>query len=750
MFRISLPALAILGAALVGCGGASTRCARLTEEASVDEAAEPWAPTSVAEGSFIEQYAATHGFRLGQPASIRITPDESQVLFLRSGPRSFVRSLWAFDVASGEVDEVLTAEQLLGGEEEELSVEERARRERLRLSARGIAGYELSADGARILVPLSGRLFVVTRESSEVKELPTGEGYANDAHFSPDGERVAFVRDGDLYVIDVGGGRERRLTRTASETIVNGMPEFVAQEEMGRYRGYWWSPDGRQLLYQETDVSPVAEWHILDPMHPERPAEAHRYPRPGEANVKVRLGVISVTGGRTRWVDWDRDTHPYLATVDWPSDGPLSILVQNRLQNEEVLLRVDPRSGRTAPIHTERDEAWINLEQAMPRYLDGGESFLWSSERDGHWVLERRGVDGSKQATLTAADLGYEGLVAVDEDGGFAWVLANRGDPTSQHVVKVPLGGGDAVPMTEGRGLHDADVHGEIWVHTDRPLEGGLTFRVMRGSEEIGTLPSVAESLPFTPNVELLTVGERALNAVVVRPRNFEEGRSYPVLVSVYGGPHHRTVRASPLRYLREQWYADHGFIVVSADGRGTPGRGREFERAIYRDVISAPLDDQVAALTALGERVPEMDLSRVGIYGWSFGGYFSAHAVMQRPDVFHAGVAGAPVADWGDYDTHYTERYMGLPADNAEGYEHTSVLTHAPRLERPLLIIHGTADDNVYFVHAIKMSDALLRAGRSHDFLPLSGFTHMVAEPDVTLNLHRRIVGFLVDSLSR
>jgi dipeptidyl-peptidase-4 len=438
--------------------------------------------------------------------------------------------------------------------------------------------------------------------------------------------------------------------------------------------------------------------------------------------------------------------------VEWPGEGPLAIVVQNRRQNEELVLSVDPTNGRTATLHTERDAAWVNLEQGLPHFIDGGRAFLWATERDGHAVLERRGVDGTLQASLTEPGLGYEGLISVDEEAGVAFITANRGDPTSAHVVRVPLdpSAGPAVPLTEGRGIHSAVVRGGLWIHTAEPVEGGVTVRVMRGDETIGELPSVAEAAPFTPEIELFTVGERALHAVVIRPRNFEPGTRYPVLVSVYGGPHHRTVRASPRRYLREQWYADHGFIVVSADGRGTPGRGREFERAIHHDVITLPLEDQIAALTALAERVPEMDLGRVGIYGWSFGGYFSAHAVMQRPDVFHAAVAGAPVADWRDYDTHYTERYMGLPDDNPEGYAHTSVLTHAPRLERPLLVIHGTADDNVYFVHAIKMSDALLRAGRPHDFLPLSGFTHMVAEPDVTLNLHRRIVGFLAGALGR
>ncbi len=724
------------------------------QEAPHAEAARAPAPVPevIAEGEFIEQYAVTNRFRLGRPRSIRVAPGGDEVLFLRSGARDFVQSLWSFDVESGEARELLTSERLLGGADEELSPEERARRERLRMSARGIARYELSKDGARMLVPMSGRLFVFTRESGEVQELATGEGHANDAHFSPDGSRVAYVRGGDLYVVGVAGGAERRLTRTASETITNGLPEFVAQEEMGRYRGYWWSPDSRRLLYQETDSAPVAEWHILDPMHPENAAETHRYPRPGEANVNVRLGFVAATGGPTRWVSWDREAYPYLATVKWRAETPLALVVQNRHQSEELVLTVDPRSGRTTTVHTESDAAWLNLEQTVPRFLNGGEHFLWVTERDGAPVLERRSIDGSLVATLTTPDLGYEGLIRVDEEAGNAWVRINDGDATQQQIARVPLArasdGSEPERMTTGRGMHDAIVGGEVWVHTASPLEGSMTFTVMRSGDALGELPSVAEAPPFTPQIELMKVSEGQLNAVVIRPRNFVTGMSYPVLVSVYGGPHHRTVRASPLRYLLQQWLADHGYIVVSIDGRGTPGRGREFERAIHHDVISAPLEDQVSALGALGEAIPEMDLSRVGVYGWSFGGYFSAHAVMQRPEVFHAGIAGAPVADWRDYDTHYTERYMGLPAENEEGYAHTSVLTHAPNLERPLFIIHGTADDNVYFVHAIKMSNTLLRAGRAHDFLPLSGMTHMVADPAVSRSLHERFVEFFHDNV--
>jgi dipeptidyl-peptidase-4 len=264
-----------------------------------------------------------------------------------------------------------------------------------------------------------------------------------------------------------------------------------------------------------------------------------------------------------------------------------------------------------------------------------------------------------------------------------------------------------------------------------------------------GELVSVAEQPPFVPQVELTAIGsEPELHTSILRPRGFDANKRYPVIVYVYGGPHVQTATAGGRRRLLNQWIADHGFIVVSIDGRGTPARGRAWERAVKGNLIELPLADQVRGLQALGEKYAEMDLSRVGIYGWSFGGYFSAMAVMQRPEIFHVGVAGAPVVDWLDYDTHYTERYLGLPTENETGYRASSVLTYAPQLTRPLLIIHGTADDNVYFLHSMKLSDALFRAGKSYDFLPLAGFTHMVPDPLVTERLYGRIVAHFVEHL--
>lgn len=751
----------------LACSGPTLGCSSRADDA-LDPNPSGGGPRYAAAASpsddFLTAYAETNRFRSGHPRAIEVLRDGSGVLFLRSPARSFEGTLYFFDAASGEERALLTAADLLRGAGEELTAEERARRERMRLTASGIASYRVSHDGARVLVPLSGRLFLVDRaragQEGSVRELESTAGAAVDPRFSPDDTKIAVVRDGDLYVIDVATGEERRLTTRPSAEVENGLAEFVAQEEMGRMRGFWWSPDGRSIAYQQTDTSGMERMHILDPMHPEREAAEWPYPRPGRQNASVRLGVIAASGGPTRWIEWDTERYPYLASVAWAQGAPLTVLVQSRDQHDEVLYTVDPATGALRELLAEHDDAWINLDQTVPRWIDGGARFLWSSERSGDHRLELRSADGQLVRELTGEGFGYRALLAVDEERGEAWVRASA-EPSETHVWRVPLSGeGEPVRESEERGEHDAVVgHGAaLFVHTKHTADGVQASVVRRrGGETVGTLGSAAEAPPFSPSLSFETVGERELRAVIVRPRDFEEGVRYPVILYVYGGPHHRNVTATANAYLLSQWYADHGYVVVSIDGRGTPARGRAWERAIDGDFISAPLDDQVDGLQALAAAHPEMDLERVGVWGWSFGGYFSAMAVLRRPDVFRAGVAGAPVSEWRDYDTHYTERYLGLPeaADAPEGpYRRSSVLTYAveaPAAEhRPLLVIHGTADDNVYFSHALKLQNALLRAGRPADLLALSGLTHMVPEPLVMRRMHERMLGFFEAHLRR
>lgn len=695
---------------------------------------------------FLSRYAETYRFTHGRPALIRVTPDGDAVCYLRSGPRSFVRDLYQFDPATGKESVIATAEQLIGSAEDELTPEESARRERMRLAARGIATFELSKDGAQLLVPLSGRLFVIERVTGAVKELKSDGSAPLDPQFSPDGKSIACVRDGDLYAIDIASGVERRLTAGATETLTHGLAEFVAQEEMDRMHGFWWSPDSQRIALQETDESQVDELFISDPANPSKPPQRWRYPRPGSANAAIRLFVIPAAGGERREIKWDRDAFPYLAEATWDQGAPLTLVVQNRRQTEEVILAVDEQTLATTELHRERDDAWLNLDKGLPRWINNGQAFLWTTERHGGWQLELRDRAGKLLGDLTTRELGYRGLAAVLENRNEAIVAAGD-NPTETHLYRISLDPKQphAERITNEPGLHGGvwAREGDLYVHTLADLKGENRFDVRRNDgKSLGALPQQSESPGFVPQVTLKRVAaDPDLYAAIIRPRDFDAASRYPVIVSVYGGPHAQTVVANANKYLLDQWFADHGFIVVSIDGRGTPSRGREFERAIKGDFITLPLADQVRGLQALAAAHPEMDLDRVGIHGWSFGGYFTAMALLQRPDLFRAGVAGAPVVDWADYDTHYTERYLGLPDENVAGYRHSNVLTHAERLEGKLLLIHGTADDNVYFQHSVKLADALFRAGQEFEFLPLLSLTHMTPEPLVNQRLHRRML---------
>jgi dipeptidyl-peptidase-4 len=695
---------------------------------------------------FLRQYSETRRFMSGRPVGVKIAPDEKSVLFLRTSPTSNVQMLYAFDVESGQAKELLTPEAILKGAEETLTPEEKARRERMRVSARGFTGYQISEDGARLLVPLSGRLYVVERASGKVTELKTGAGTL-DPKFSPDGKQVAYVREHDVYRIDIAANKEQRVTTGGTETKTHGLAEFVAQEEMSRFSGYWWSPDAKSVAYTESDTSEVEKLTIVDVMHPERGGEDFAYPRPGKANAKVRLGVVPVTGGKTTWVSWDATKYPYLATVTWPKGGQLTVLVQNRNQTEEQLLAVDPRTGKTRELLTEKDNAWVNLDQDFPLWLEDGSGFLWYTERNGGPEVELRKADGSLDKSLVKPDAGFRALARfVQKD---RTLYFNGGpNPTESYLWRVKDGGapekvssGATGPGTEGGTVSKNG--GLLMLNASGPKSMPKTLVLRADGTRVGELPEIGEEPPFVPNLEVRQVGPKKFWASIVRPRDFKKGQKLPVIVEVYGGPTTTVVHQNMGAHLMAQWMADQGFLVVKFDGRGTPLRGAAWEREVKYDFATVTIEDQAAAIQELAKEVPEIDINRVGIEGWSFGGYMSALAVLKRPDVFKAAVAGAPVVDWLDYDTHYTERYLGVPQEHPEAYEKSSLLTYAKQ-DKPigkLLLIHGTADDNVYFFHTLKLSDALFRAGKPHDLLPLSGLTHMVPDPVVTERQWERVM---------
>jgi len=721
-------------------------------------------PTPKAAADLLAAYAATDRFRSGTPIAITPTPDGSAVLFLRTAEGTIVRDLYEFDCASGESRLLLTAAELLEGKDEILTPEEQARRERMRMNSRGISSFSLSKDGSKILVPLSDRLFVVDRGTRVKREVTGASGFPYDARFSPDGRLLAAVRNDEVMIHDLAAGRWWTATTGAGGEITNGTAEFVAQEEMGRFRGYWFSPDCKYLCYQQTDNEGVETFYIGDPSDPAKAPQTWPYPRAGKKNAAVKLAITPIVEGKVgeaQWIDWDREKYPYLATVTWEKNSPLTLLVQNRNQTEQVLLAVNVETGATTALLTERDPTWINIYESCPKWLEDGSGFLWVSEQYEATTppgtdfarLELRNRDGSLRSVITPPGYPFINCLSLDDAGGKAYISTSA-VPTQLHGAVVSLDAPGRAPelLNQGPGIYSQTFSKDnrTYVESSATLNGepAWVVKTNRNStwKTIGEIPSVAEVPGVRPNVELTSV--RAANgleyyASIVRPRAFKAGERYPVIVSVYGGPAAPSVDSSSRRYLLHQYYAEHGFIVVAIDNRGTQRRGRAWERAIKNNFIQTPLEDQTTVLSLLGKKYPELDLQHVGIFGWSFGGYFSAMAAMQRPDIYRCAIAGAPVCSWEDYDTHYTERYLGLPQENARGYKDSDVLTYCEDLRVPFMLIHGTADDNVYFVHSLKLAKKLFDSSRNFEFIPLSGFTHMVNKPEAVVQLHTRQVRF-------
>ena len=709
---------------------------------------------------FLSDLAHTRKYTLGRATRPRFLPDGSQVLFLRATARSPVQSLYAFDVQSGQIREVISPAEVLKGSEEKLGPEERARRERMRVSASGFTAFEIAHDGRKVLLLLGGRIFVVPVATATADAgggagggasaievaAPDAEGRTPfDPHFSPDGSQVAFVRGNALWVAPVGGGAARALAKSPGRDVGIAQAEFVAQEEMDRYAGYWWSPDGSLVAYEQWDAAPVEKLFVGDPADPTADAGPTPYPRPGHPNVDVALFVVAARGGKPTAVTWDKARFPYLTDVQWDEGGPLALTVMSRDQKDLVLLAADAKAGKTTVLLREHDDVWLNLhppgsrtfatEQSAAaaghRWLGDGSGFLWTTERNGAWQLELHAADGKLVRALTTPELGLFGIRKVDLSSRTV-VVAAAPEPLTPADQAIDA----QFARSGGAALYVRSAVDQVYDPEVRRADGSVA----------GVLASVAEKTPLAPRVEIQKLGPApGYWTSIVRPRDFDPKKKYPVIVEVYGGPHTTVVHRALLGYVESQFIADHGFIVVSVDNKGTPGRGRAWERELFGKLGDLPLEGQVLGLEALAQKEPAMDLGRVGIFGHSFGGFLSAYAVMRRPDVYRAAVASAPVSDWLEYDTFYTERYLGVPdLRTHELYDKNGLLDYAKDLTRPLLIIHGTADDNVHMVHSLKLVDALFRAGRPYDFLTLAHSTHAPREPALLLRYYQRIFDFL------
>ncbi|MER7850125.1 prolyl oligopeptidase family serine peptidase [Kitasatospora sp. NPDC096077] len=666
-------------------------------------------------GSLPRQLARTRRFTLGAPVQPEPTADGVTVLFLRSrGGADPISCLWALDVGSG-AERLVADPGALG-------------------AAGGIGSY--STDGAGVLAAfaLDGGVWLADARTGSVRRVVSGCS-VEEVRLDPTGRRIAYVSGGALRVVDVDGAGDRTLAGPEAEDVAYGLAEYVAAGEMHRDRGYWWSPDGSALLVARVDDRPVGRWYLADPTDPGQRPRAIRYPLAGTANAEVTLWLLGLDGGRTE-VRWDRAAFEYVTAAGWDGHGPYAA-VQSRDQRTVRTLAISA-DGTTRVLAERSDPHWVELLPGLPVRTAGGA--LVDTADDGD--TRRLTVDGEP---VTPDGLQLRAVLGTE---GEQVLFTASAEPTETHLWTYEPGSGIR-QLSSGPGLHDGVARGGTLVLTTRSPGGGTT--VLRDGRTPLLLVSHAEPPVVTARPELLRLGPRELRVNLFLPTDHRPGDGpLPVLLDPYGGPAMQKATTSGAWHEQvSQWFADQGFAVLVVDGRGTPGRGPRWDKSIWGDKAGPALEDQIEALQELARLRPGLlDLDRVGIRGWSYGGFLAALAVLRRPDVFHAASAGAAPTDHRLYDTHWQERFLGHPDRFPEHYDSCDLIAEAAKLSRPLLLIQGLADDNVFPVHALRFSSALLAAGRPHEVLPLRGTGHRPTDEAVVENLLLHELGFLRRSL--
>ena len=698
---------------------------------------------------FPQQFARTRRFSLGVPQQFTVSADGQRVLFLRSASGTDPRVLlWLFE--NGRERPLLDPAD----------------------DPAGVAGYAADREARVVACAVGGALWTVRTDGGEPRRLRT-PGPVADPRPSPDGTLIAYLTGGSLRLLRTDGTGDRALAQPGSGNgsgasdgdgdgdgdgpeVTYGLPDYTARASIGRSRGYWWSPSGDRLLVARVDPSMVQRRYIADPANPDRPPRTVRYPAAGTPNAETSLRLVTVdgrhtpvrlplrapepatsgSGGGTR-SDWRAPAFEYLLSAAWGSAGPV-VTLQTRDQRTVWVLAVDPATGGVAPLSQHTDDAWVQVPPGAPLHTAAGVPVLPCLRGDRHSI----------RIGEVPAPAGLEVRAVLGAVGERVLFTASR-EPTETHVWSWTAGGGFE-QLTAEAGVHTAAAGGDTLVLDSRTPDG-QTVTVLRGGQPAGRIAVLAEEPPVRPGPIQLTLGGRELRSRLHLPSWHRPGSGrLPVLLSPYGGPGMQVVtRARGGHTAVCQWFAEQGFAVLATDGRGTPGRGVAWQRAVLGDRLGPVLEDQVDALHAAAERHGELDLDRVAVRGWSFGGYLAAGAVLLRPDVFHAAVAGALPADRRLYDSYWEERFLGHPDVRPEGYDRSSLLPHAHRLSRPLMLVHGLADDNVYPVNTLRLSAALLAAGRPHTVLPLPGTGHLVAREGLADNLLRLELDFLQRSLA-
>lgn len=687
--------------------------------------------------SFPRQSAATRNFQLGAPRSFHICESGDKVLFLRSDSgRDSVNSLWIYDVAK-RIETKFADPRVLLADNAEVPAAERARRERMRETTSGITGYSTDSSGTKVAFALSGQLFVGETSGQSLNDLKV-DGPVIDPKLSPDGNFIAWCNGKDLLIANFSGSEVKNLTNEEATNVAWGLADFIAAEEFGRMHGFWWSPQSDSLIVESVNDAEVQTWWISDPATPAKAPQEIHYPAAGTKNAIVGLQKISITGERES-IHWDNDAFEYLISVSWQKDCNALITVADRAQQHFVTYSVAATGLEN--VHEVTDHEFVEVISGQPR---------WHKNQIVS-VIDNRSTDTREVqiAGKAVTPIGLQVMSIVDIEDDYIDVVATQ-DALSRDLLRIGFDG-SITEISQGGMASATGTTADLQVVIESRLDTHTrSYQLRRGVKTEHYFDSLAESPNFNSQVHFLQTGSSKVNTAVLFPRDHVyASKKLPVMMRPYGGPHGPQVLKGALSFAIDQWFADQGFVVVVADNRGTGGRGPAWDHAIYQDFVAPVLEDQVQAIADVAMHFPDdVDQTRVGITGWSFGGYLSALAVMKRPDVFHAAVAGAPVTEWLWYDTAYTERYLGHPEKFPEIYEDHSLMPMANQLETPLMLVHGLADDNVVAAHSLSLSGALLANKKPHTVLPLSGVTHMTPQEIISENLMLLTVEYLKEHL--
>mgnify|MGYP000011671494 FL=1 len=692
------------------------------------------------------------------PVQLKFSPDGSRVTYLQGKTDDYNRyDLWEYNLKDNKNRLLVDSAALFSGPEN-LSDEEKARRERQRIFGKGILEYKWSKDGKALLFPLNGDLYYYELASAKSRKLTDTEAFETDARFSPKGHYVSFIREQNLYALNLKTGQEIQLSKDGGGVIKNGMAEFVAQEEMGRMTGYWWSGDESKIAYTRVDESPVKEAIRNEIYADEVKLFNQRYPFTGTDNVKIQLGVVSINNQKTDWVDLGDDQDIYIARAKWLKDNKtLSYQWQDRSQHNLELRFYNSDTKKQTVALTETSDTWINLHFDL-QFLNDKKHFVWASERDGFKHLYLYRTNGEMIRQITQGEWVVDSLKGIDEKKGIVYFAGRKDTALESHLYSVPLfKKGEIKRVTELGAYHNVVIAKDNKTFIDNSSSvnkpGSAALRKING-EFITWLEEnkLDKSHPLTPYLaDLITPEYGTLTAEdgqimhyrLFKPTNYQDGKKHPVIVNVYGGPHAQRVTNSwRSKNLYFQYMAQQGYVIFQLDNRGSYNRGKKFEDVIYKHLGVAEVADQIKGVEFL-RTLDYVDPERIGIYGHSYGGYMALMTMFKAGDYFKAGVSGAPVTDWELYDTHYTERYVGHPGTNAKGYEASAVFPYAEGLKGPLMIYHGMADDNVLFTHATKLFKQLQDQEKQFEMMTYPGSKHSLRGKSVQTHLHQTITSF-------